>query len=273
MSDAARRIPYRRFREVYDAVILGADFLEEHAYYEHYRERYWRTLGYIEPLLTQPHARVLDIGSGQFALLCRHLFDARCDVADIDSRHVEVLRRSGIGFQQVDLFRGAPVGREAYDLVVLAEVIEHVPRPPYLVFGELRACLRPGGRLLVTTPNLYRLRNVVRLALGRRVFDPFLVPEKDRPLGHFLEYDLGQLTWHMREAGFEVERATIDQLDHGGMSTGARLARQMLRPLLALRPLWQDNLVLVGRRPIEQGASPSSHLAASSTGDSASGIC
>jgi hypothetical protein len=37
MSEAARRIPYARFREVYDAVILGADFLEEHAYYEHYR--------------------------------------------------------------------------------------------------------------------------------------------------------------------------------------------------------------------------------------------
>jgi 2-polyprenyl-3-methyl-5-hydroxy-6-metoxy-1,4-benzoquinol methylase len=245
----SKRVDYARFREVYDATVLSGDFLEDRAYYHHYRERYWRTLGFIDDALPEPsRARLLDIGSGQFALLCRKLFGAHCDVADIDSRHVDVLKRNDVGFVQVDLTSGGVPAREPYDVIVMAEVIEHVPRPPHLVFADLRPAIVPGGRLILTTPNLYRLRNVVRLATGQRVFDTFRLPARDRPLGHFLEYDRKQLSWHLHEAGFEIEVAAIEQLDHGGASLPARLARQILRPVLAVRPLWRDNLVFVARR-------------------------
>jgi 2-polyprenyl-3-methyl-5-hydroxy-6-metoxy-1,4-benzoquinol methylase len=131
----------------------------------------------------------------------------------------------------------------------MAEVIEHVPRPPHLVFADLKECLRPGGTLVITTPNLYRFRNRVRMALGQPIFDHFRYPQMDRPLGHFLEYSREQIEWHLREAGFEIRLSRLDQLDYGGASAGARLARQALRPLLWLRPLWRDSLVFLARRP------------------------
>src|SRR5262249_33972028 len=202
-----RRISRPEFDRVYERVILGSDLFEDPAYYRHFRERYWRTVGYIESSVGWDSPRILDIGSGQFALLCRHLLAAKCDVADIDSRHTAGLRRNDVGFVQVAWTRPGLRVQEPYDLVVMAEVIEHVPRPPHLVFADLKGCLRPGGTLLVTTPNLYRFRNRVRMALGQPIFDLFRYPEMDRPLGHFLEYSREQIEWHLREAGFEIRLA------------------------------------------------------------------
>jgi 2-polyprenyl-3-methyl-5-hydroxy-6-metoxy-1,4-benzoquinol methylase len=45
-----------------------------------------------------------------------------------------------------------PFADEAFDVVLSTEVIEHVPRPE-LAVGELARVLRPGGTLVVTTPN------------------------------------------------------------------------------------------------------------------------
>lgn len=239
------------FREAYARTVEGRRFLEEQAYYDQFRDRYANTLRYVTRALRDvpPPPRILDVGSGQLALLTRALFGAESEVADIDTRYTEALRAQGVGFFEVDLARGGPPPGPRYDLVILAEVIEHVPRPPHRVFEELAATLRPGGRLLVTTPNLYRLRNLLRLATGQPVFSFFREPARDRPLGHFVEYAKEQMDWQLREAGLEVELSERVQLSWGGASRRARLARKVLRPLLVARPLWRDNLVLLARKP------------------------
>lgn len=247
---------YSIFSGVYDRYVDGCEFLEGGDYYGQFKDRYWNTFRYIEDCLGrrsngahERKPRVLDIGSGQFAILCRHLLDAHSDVADIDTRHTAALKANGIGFMPADLMKDPIVPDEPYDLVVMAEVIEHVPKPPYLVFRNLYSALRPGGHLLITTPNLYRLRNVMRMLTGQRIFDYFLVPEKDRPLGHFLEYAKDQLDWHVREAGFEIRHSSLEQLTLGGASAKARWGRRTLYPLLWARPLWREHIVVVARRP------------------------
>ena len=93
-------------------------------------------------------------------------------------------------------------------------------------------------------------RNLIRMARGRKIFDHFLVPGPDQPLGHFLEYAKEQLEWHLEKAGFQVVESSLQQLTWGGATRGARLARKLLRPVLGLRPLWRDHIVLMGRRPL-----------------------
>ncbi|MGB8298937.1 MAG: class I SAM-dependent methyltransferase [Polyangia bacterium] len=237
----------RRFDQVYDNHIRGNRFCEESEYYEQYRDRYFRTLRWIERVVPAG-GRVLDIGSGQFAVLCRYLLGAKCDVLDIDTRSEEALRKSGIGFAALDLSKDAYSAPAVYDLVIMAEVIEHVPTPPFVVFANLLPALRPGGCLLVTTPNLYRLRNLIRMARGKRLFDYFLVPGPDQPLGHFVEYAREQLEWHLVRAGFVVIESSLEQLTFGGASVRARMARKVLAPVLFLNPLWRDNIVILARK-------------------------
>jgi 2-polyprenyl-3-methyl-5-hydroxy-6-metoxy-1,4-benzoquinol methylase len=232
-------------------VIAKAGLFESHDYYRQFKERYWNTLRYVEPCLKPRNRKVLDIGSGQFAILCRILLDVECDVADIDSRHTAILNEQGIGFYPVDLTTGGLQDDKLYDVIIMAEVIEHVPRPPHLVFRDLRRSLRPGGALVVTTPNLYRLRNVSRMVLGKPIFCHFRFPEQGQSLGHFLEYSKEQMIWHLKDAGFQIELATIEQLDMGGATRFARWARRVAWPLVSVRPLWKDNLLFIARRPSE----------------------
>ena len=48
-----------------------------------------------------------------------------------------------------------PVAAGSFDLVLLLDVLEHVPDPAF-VLGEIRRLLTPGGRLVISLPFLYR---------------------------------------------------------------------------------------------------------------------
>ena len=92
-------------------------------------------------------------------------------------------------------------------------MIEHLPVPGHIALRRLRMLLRPGGVPLRSTPNLYRLRNVVYLLRGRQLFDHFDLPEV-RGYGHVLEYSAEHLSWQLRRAGFPEFAVELRNFDH-----------------------------------------------------------
>lgn len=58
----------------------------------------------------------------------------------------------------------AAIADDAFDIVLLAEVIEHLAFNPVPLWREIHRVLRPGGRVVVTTPNYYALRSRLRQA-------------------------------------------------------------------------------------------------------------
>lgn len=236
------------FDRAFDAVILGNEFFEGAAYYRIYRDRYWNTFEHIRSVAPPPGASVLDIGSGQFALLCRELLGLDPHVADITDAYRSDLEALEVTFQQADLARGPIEAGRRYDLIVLAEVLEHLPRPPPTVLAELAALLEPGGHLVLTTPNLFRLRNVIRMVRGQPMLDPFNEPRPEAPLGHFVEYSLPHVVDYVQRAGLSIVHADLEQLSTGGTTRAARWARRLSRGLTTLVPRLRDNLVVVARR-------------------------
>ena len=241
------------FDAVYRQLILDQSFLEGSSYYLERKERYWNTLARLEPFL-EADARMLDIGGGQFALLAKRLFRCQSEVADLDSRYRTSIDSAGIPFHHLNLVEDDFRFEQPFQLVMMGEVIGHVPVPPHLVFEKLAATLAPGGRLVITTPNLFRLRNVIRMIRAKPLFYHFMQPYKDLPPGHFIEYDREHMEWQMRRASLDVEVSQHAQLDLGGATPSARVARRLIAPLLWLRPVWKDNLFVVGRKP--QTATP-----------------
>ncbi|MFL6775023.1 MAG: hypothetical protein ACJ8FN_01375, partial [Sphingomicrobium sp.] len=65
---------------------------------------------------------------------------------------------------------------------------------------------------------------------------------------HQTEYSARHLSWHIREAGFMLERLEHDQLGQAGFSWKARIARKLLSPL-RLRKVWREELVAIARNP------------------------
>ena len=66
-----------------------------------------------------------------------------------------------------------PYGDESFDTALLCEVIEHLIKDPVFQLAEIARVLRPGGRLILTTPNVARRNNRVRLAEREGIYDPY----------------------------------------------------------------------------------------------------
>lgn len=88
---------------------------------------------------------------------------ASCRGIDILADDVAQLREQGFDVEVHDLTAGPT--SERYELVVMGDIIEHLGAPePFL--ANVRECLRPDGRLVVTTPNPYMLNRAVKSLRG-----------------------------------------------------------------------------------------------------------
>jgi SAM-dependent methyltransferase len=173
-------------------------------------ERYQRLIQAAARILATTKPRdgsfwILDIGPRfEVDLLRRLARDARVDTLGIDSGPLP--RREGDEHHTFDLGQtDDPAARPAigpYDLVVMAEVLEHVPMPPSVVLPWLRSILRPRGHLLIQTPNAVALQNRLRMLTGRQPFQP-LSADRSYP-GHFREYTVNELVVEAQAAGFRV---------------------------------------------------------------------
>ncbi len=210
----------------------GVRWQEDPSYYPRYRTRYATMLRRFAEMAPAHDVDVLDIGGGQLAYLAAALWGDQGCVADIEESCFADLRARGIDAFQWNLALEEPPTDRRFDAIFFSEVIEHLPIPGHIALRRLRKLLQPRGLLLCSTPNLYRLRNVVYLLRGRPLFDHFDLPE-ERGYGHVLEYSAEHLAWQFQRAGFtdcEIELRTFthtpnEVFDRVLSSIGAPLRR------------------------------------------------
>jgi SAM-dependent methyltransferase len=112
-----------------------------------------------------PGKRVLDLGC-RYGALTRSYLDGN-DVfgVDVDRHALAVARRRGITTLWADVEQPLPFGDCAFDVVVAGELLEHV-RDPSALLAEIARALRPGGTLVGSVPNAFRLKNRLRFLFG-----------------------------------------------------------------------------------------------------------
>ena len=133
------------FEEIYESFVVGAGFFESNDYYKLERERYWRSLRLLCELSIPARTRLLEIGGGQLAILFSKLFKDECVVADISDQFISPIKKAGLKFFRYNLMTPqAHEHKEEFDVVVLLEVIEHIPTPPHVVFEHIKGFIRPG---------------------------------------------------------------------------------------------------------------------------------
>lgn len=241
-----RAFPQELFDREFAGMVSGMQWQEESRYYPRYRARYLAMLRQFAVSAPDHGLDVLEIGGGQLAYLSVRLWarDRAC-VADIEDSCFAGLREHGIDAFEWNLALDDPPTDRRFDVIFFSEVIEHLPVPGHIPLARLRSLLRPGGLLLCSTPNLYRLRNIVYLLRGQQLFDHFDLPG-ERGYGHVLEYSAEHLAWQFQRAGFQdfsVKPCDFAHVPNQGLD---RILAKLGTPLRRI-PRHRDNLMAVAK--------------------------
>lgn len=224
---------------------------EEGIHYIKYALKRWIiTLEMIPP--TPPGGKLLELGSSPFlmTLLINKCFNYQLhgvnftnDDTQPRGRYTFTAKSESLGKKydfpydyfnmEIERF---PYPDDEFDVVLLCEVIEHLTLDPTFVLAEAHRVLKPGGHIIVTTPNLVRWENFLALIMGRSISDAY--SGYGASGRHNREYAPLELLRLMAACGYkDVQLKILDQHDHKGLG----------RLVKVFRKHWRDNLFAIGK--------------------------
>lgn len=222
--------------------------------------RFVRAAALLERRLP-PGGRVLEFGSyfgGLSLMLARSgrqvtAVDAYGEYSPALDRHVALMRAEGVEVVDFDRigYDLADLPPASFDAVCCMSVIEHVPHTPRLMLEAIDRVLKPGGTLVLDTPNLAYEYKRLDLAEGRSVFAPLAEQyETDIPFaGHHREYTPGEVRWMMERIGYEAIELDTFCYSIYGMATlsGEHAARF---EIMAADPDRRELIITAARKPV-----------------------
>lgn len=117
-------------------------------------------------LVGGPGRRVLDLGCRYGALTRSYAGGNDVVGVDVDREALAEAAKLGIETRWADVEKPLDLPDGTFDVVVAGELLEHL-RDPAAVVAEAERVLRPGGLLVGSVPNAYRLKNRLAFLRGR----------------------------------------------------------------------------------------------------------
>lgn len=116
------------------------------------------------------NARILDLGcaDGTFTLTAlAKIRSKRVCAIEVVEKNIVAAKAKGIDAQPGDLNRKLPFENEGFDVIIASHVIEHLSDTDSFI-KEVYRNLKPGGYVVMATPNLAAWLNVFFLLLGKQ---------------------------------------------------------------------------------------------------------
>ncbi len=155
------------------------------------------------------YSSVLDVGCGPGTKLARWV-RPHCEAvvgADLESAvTIAQSLHASIHFQVADLDQPGTLGARKFDLIICADVIEHLADPRVLIQSIL-AVSHPKTQILISTPDRDRLR-------GRRSMSS---PMKE----HIREWTSSELDRFLRQEGLDIQSSRLLPFGDGSLALTA----------------------------------------------------
>jgi SAM-dependent methyltransferase len=168
---------------------------------------------------------VLELGSNPYFLTrllrARHFEVTSAnwfgDNSGFDAKASQTVNESGVAHEyRFDHFnieqQPFPYDDGCFDIVLFCEILEHLPANPTHALAEIHRVLRPGGQMILTTPNATRLSNLLAMQRGQNVYEQ--LSGYGTYGRHNREYTVAELEDFLSACGFEVERVFAADIGH-----------------------------------------------------------
>ncbi|MGA2637458.1 class I SAM-dependent methyltransferase [Methylocella sp.] len=206
--ERAKRVDPNKFYEAIDAIIQSTPDELQREYGLLHRRRFFELFNLSAELIADvERPLVLEFGVGEHTRLYKAILPG------VRIHTVEYPDRYGTGGLNVDQSYeldlslrtsrdAAPIQRASYDLVIFAEVLEHLMANPVEIIEWLLSLVKPGGYLLLTTPNMFAKQAMPVYLSYDNPLAPFPI-EETRALGqaHLREYSHIELLRFVQAAG------------------------------------------------------------------------
>lgn len=192
----------------------------------------------VQRLLTLRHRQTcLDIGTSPFTFVLPRFFH-ETHTLDYSDMMATRCASAGVRFHLggITLLKGdvtAPVPADMFDCILCLEVLEHLHLNPVDILRMLQSRLKPGGTLILSTPNMMSLGNRIRMLMNRKLnhfsYPPFA--DNQHPQhghGHDRIYMPAELREYLASTGWHTYR-----LGYHGLRVSDRSRRWSLGSLLA----------------------------------------
>ncbi len=159
-----------------------------------------------------PQAVLLDCGcrEGENTVAIAECIGARKTIGlDYNARVLQSVSQRGISPLRADLNHSIPLKDNSVDVVIASDVLEHLVNP-YNFVGEAYRVLKPGGYIVLDTPNLASWHNIFALLLGIQPFSgPNITTMREVEIGIFQELRDFHLGRHIDCAEEELTRHIV----------------------------------------------------------------
>ena len=147
-----------------------------------------KALSLISSLKLNPSPFILELGSADNTFL-----NLVCHQLDAKGRGLDIVHGD-------DLEQPLKVKSASTDLVIALEIIEHLYDTDFFL-SEIQRVLKPGGYLVLSTPNLASLNNRIRLLLG---FYPKYLEYSLQGAGHIHLYTPSAIKFQISNLKFKI---------------------------------------------------------------------
>ncbi|MFB6143837.1 MAG: methyltransferase domain-containing protein [Candidatus Nanohaloarchaea archaeon] len=176
---------------------------------EPHRERYIETLKVVEQEVERG-SDILDIGALPYHLT--YLLQRKgyaVTGADLEpNRMKDFKERVGLEVEKWDIEKEKPpFERESFDVVLFNEVFEHLRINPIRALERINCALKPEGKLILSTPNLYSIYNIVDFLAGNGLdggYSEFKKLDEVGHMGHVRIYSEDEMRKFLENTGFRV---------------------------------------------------------------------